>query len=362
MPRVATTPISRNRRLPTQGGRIPPSPPLNVRCPQPNCPWSFKTQTDLKRHHKSRHMSPEEREKQMYKCPMQGCTHKSLQKSNLETHYNAKHSGLKPHVCKQCTYCAADPSCLHRHMRAVHGYVSGTAPRKSKRRSAAPSPSPSITPALSQPIIPASSSPDYCSDYSEFAMSSWDGAVSPTDSAFSSFPVSSPSSTSSSDEPFAFYSTPPPAPTPPLSPLRSFLPHPPPPDAPLLASPTTWDWDAEFEAAFFPSPTPEKSLAVAVVASPPAMQHPGEGIDFFFNAPAVECSDNTATSAFLLPPAPFDFGVPKDDGLMFFPPPASFPLESSPFCVEDFGFDLDFAPVAVAFEGEWTGTGVVGPC
>lgn len=65
-------------------------------------------------------MSPAEKAKLMFKCPEHRCTHKTLQKSNLITHYNAKHSGVRPYICNECNYCAADPSCLYRHTLALH--------------------------------------------------------------------------------------------------------------------------------------------------------------------------------------------------------------------------------------------------
>ncbi|KAJ7893369.1 hypothetical protein B0H14DRAFT_3671857 [Mycena olivaceomarginata] len=125
-------------------------------------------------------MSSEEREKQTYKCPQPGCTHQSLQKSNLTTHFNAKHSGLKPHVCKKCTYCAADPACLYRHMVALHNYAPGT-----------------------EPALPSSPS----SDYSDLSTDTWTRSAAPSpSSATYSHPLSSPSHSSASpDELFSSY-------------------------------------------------------------------------------------------------------------------------------------------------------------
>ncbi|KAJ7093502.1 hypothetical protein C8R44DRAFT_890725 [Mycena epipterygia] len=97
----------------------PPFPPRHVRCPEPGCPWGYHRSNDLKRHSLA-HMSSEEKAAAMFVCKEPNCKHMTLQKSNMETHYNAKYSGLKPHICNQCAYCAADPSSLHHHKRAVH--------------------------------------------------------------------------------------------------------------------------------------------------------------------------------------------------------------------------------------------------
>ncbi|KAJ7847758.1 hypothetical protein B0H14DRAFT_3138454 [Mycena olivaceomarginata] len=315
MPRVATTSTSRSQKL--ADGKVPPSPPLRVRCPESSCPWSFRTQTDLRRH-MPRHMSAEEREKQMYKCPHPGCTHQSLQKSNLQTHFNSKHSGLKPHVCKKCTYCASDPSSLHRHMVAIHKYVSGTTPRK--RRSIAPS---SSIPAFGEPILPVSPS----SDYSDYTSDAWSAGASPSpsSSAYSHFSPSPPSSSSSDEELFAFISSPPSLPTSPTG-------------------PNGWMWDAHFEEAFFP--TCEKSSVVEFTPSPePALQYPAQGIDF------LAAGHDAAT--FL--PTCFDIEQQQEplfgDSLLFFQPPpaASYELETFSSC----GFKDVVSPNA--FVGEWNG-------
>ncbi|KAJ6516623.1 hypothetical protein C8R47DRAFT_1313038 [Mycena vitilis] len=136
MPRVATF-ASRSHKLngPTYG-RTPPSPQLKVLCPEPGCAWSFRSPGDLERH-LPQHMSPSEREKLMYRCTAPRCTFKSLQKSNLTTHFVAKHTEAKPHACPNCSFRTADPGCLNRHRRARHNYVSGAAPRKSKTQTAA---------------------------------------------------------------------------------------------------------------------------------------------------------------------------------------------------------------------------------
>ncbi|KAF8161942.1 hypothetical protein K438DRAFT_1985461 [Mycena galopus ATCC 62051] len=327
MPRVATNSTSRSHKL-AEGGKTPPSPPLRLRCPQDDCPWSFRTQTDLRRH-LPRHMSPEEREKQMYKCPQPGCSHKSLQKSNLETHYVSKHTGIKPHVCKECTYCASDPSCLHRHMRAVHAYVSGTAPRKKRSDEYS-----TVVSAVAEPTTPASSG----SDYSESIADSWSGASSPSSSTYPPF---SPASGTFSDEEFAsgngiLY---PNFPSSSSSSTDFFLP----------ASPTgssEWMWDEGFEAALFPLCDKSSVANIILETRPtaaPVIQYPAEGINFFavgldttvFSGDVHQqplCDE----SHLLALPALYD--------------PASYALETFASC----GFQEGMG-IPSAFVGEWDG-------
>ncbi|KAJ7830350.1 hypothetical protein B0H14DRAFT_3715691 [Mycena olivaceomarginata] len=315
MSRVATTSTSRSHKL--ADDKMPPSPPRRVRCPESSCPWSFKNQTDLSRH-MPRHMSPEEREKQMYKCPQPGCTHRSLQKSNLQTHYNAKHSDLKPHVCKKCAYCAADPSCLHRHMVAVHQYIPGTTPRKC--RSAA-----SLIPAADVSTVPVSTS----SDYSDYTFDSW--STGKASSSSPSFPYShfSSSSSSSDEDVFAFLPSP--------SPSTDFS---------LPASPNSWIWDAHFEEAFFPTLTCETSPIIELTPSleQVVIHYPAEGIDFF----TVRCDNSFHIEQHRQPLF--------DDSLVFFLPP---PIASMAYGLETFSScgleDVIVSPAPAVFVSEWNG-------
>ncbi|KAF7345280.1 Transcriptional repressor CTCF-like [Mycena sanguinolenta] len=282
MPRVATTLTSRSHE-PTHVGKSTSQPATEASIPQNGCPWSFRTKTDLRRH-LPRHMAPEEREKQygffsallslstncrrMYKCSHPGCTHKSLQKSNVDTHFISKHTGLKPHVCKHCPYSTSDPACLHRHMRSIHAYVSGTAPHRRKSNAA------SAIPGRSIPTSPGPSS-----DYSDLSSA----APSPFSFEYpnsSPSPMASPSNSSPSlEEPFPYnassvpdvlygaHASAPPAPS----------------DYSLSTSPTTsadWMWDQTFEAALF-SHDDAKNFATSTSGECPlAMQFPAEGIDF----------------------------------------------------------------------------------
>ncbi|KAJ7358155.1 hypothetical protein DFH08DRAFT_953343 [Mycena albidolilacea] len=183
--------------------------------------------------------------------------------------------------------------CLHRHMVAVHEYVSGTAPHK--RRSAA---RPSSLPAVDEPNLPVSPSSDY-SDYTTDCWSTEGASPSPSSSTYSHFSLSPTSSSSCSDED-----------------LFAFIPSPPPTDFSLPASPTSsngWMWDAHFEAAFFP-PTCEKSPIIECTPSPGlALQYPAQGMDFFaigcdtFRLPSTAssssnlCSTTRWCSSHLLP-------------------------------------------------------------
>ncbi|KAJ7708116.1 hypothetical protein B0H17DRAFT_1124895 [Mycena rosella] len=277
MPRVATTSTSRSHRLPT-GGKTPPCPPLDIHCPVDGCLWTFARQGCLNRHmHK--HKSPEEREKLMIHCAEPGCTHKTLQKSNMNTHYIAKHTGLKPHMCDKCSYCAADPSCLHRHVLAIHPLL--TSPdadcdeseqlSKTKGRSRKPKRVSATLP--SQHASPVACSPS--SDYYDASRNVWT-TPSPASSIESlpyslAYPSSPPDDATSSA-----WNTPSPA-----SPIESlaYL-HSPSSDHfasyPPAASPDAmlYLWDAEFEAACaaMVAPTP---------APGPATQYPAQHIDPF---------------------------------------------------------------------------------
>ncbi|KAJ7475046.1 hypothetical protein FB451DRAFT_1174448 [Mycena latifolia] len=155
MPRGARTPASRSHNMPT-GGKAPPFPPLPNRCPEAGCPWSFARKGCLKRHSR-KHMSSEEREEHMIHCAEPGCTHKTLQRSNMNTHYIAKHTGLKPHIRTECTYCAADPSCLYRHILALHpgSEREMNVPRSRKAKQSVPSATfPELASPAASPLYP----------------------------------------------------------------------------------------------------------------------------------------------------------------------------------------------------------------
>jgi hypothetical protein len=89
-------------------------------------------------------------------CPISGCGHRTLQKSNLQTHI-ARHTGeLKK--CPDCTFANADPSQITEHRKEVHGHR--PKPRRyfgrtASRRSAA-APYPSVRYLTPEVEIPAS--------------------------------------------------------------------------------------------------------------------------------------------------------------------------------------------------------------
>ncbi|KAK7053738.1 transcriptional repressor CTCF-like protein [Favolaschia claudopus] len=72
-----------------------------------------------------RHMLTHAKNKEdlMYGCPFPECGHKTLQKSNLETHIRI-HTNIRPLECpailpdgSRCTFTTSDPSSLHRHKK-----------------------------------------------------------------------------------------------------------------------------------------------------------------------------------------------------------------------------------------------------
>ncbi|KAJ7741157.1 hypothetical protein DFH07DRAFT_59043 [Mycena maculata] len=315
MPRVATN-SSRSHTSPASG-KTPPCPPLRFPCPEQGCPWSYDRQSDLKRH-SVRHMSPEEKSRRMYACPEIGCTHKALQKSNLATHYNAKHSGLKPHICTKCSYCAADPSCLHKHMRTIHGYVSGTQPRK--KRSAAVS---ELFDTISSPFAVAVSS----SGSPGSSGSRWTASPSPA-ASFDSLPspLSPAPSVCSSDDCYSFPTTP--------DAHAIFYPYMPSPasstDSSMPPSSTVsddWMWDPSFEAACQAMGDWCASVPPTALPAAPAMFYPAENMGSF----ASGCG-------------------PSD----FFP--ASFDITSDPFAFPSVMYDISANSCSYlsALEGQWT--------
>ncbi|KAJ7478398.1 hypothetical protein FB451DRAFT_1452907 [Mycena latifolia] len=174
-----------------KSGKKPPSPPLRFRCPKDTCAWSYPRQSDLTRHSLT-HMTPEEQEEHMFVCSYPGCSHRTLQRSNMNTHFRI-HTGEKPQLCPDCVYSTGDPASLTQHRKKMHDYIPGEdAPRARKRaRVAAPS--------FDYPYPPSSdSSSSPGSTYSELSLQS-----RASSSSVDSFP-------SSPDYPVA-YAAPPPA-------------------------------------------------------------------------------------------------------------------------------------------------------
>ncbi|CAK5261892.1 unnamed protein product [Mycena citricolor] len=156
MPRVATTSIiSRARTSPVNGGGV------DHQCTE--CIKSFRRPSDLERHFIAKHLPAQERDKYMKYCTFPGCSHKSLQKSNLETHYISQHTQTKPYKCSlaTCDKEYADPSALsrHKHKHIAAGEMAGSSfssfsPRSgvSSSSSASSSPSPSSLPQTPEPV------------------------------------------------------------------------------------------------------------------------------------------------------------------------------------------------------------------
>ncbi|KAJ7150524.1 hypothetical protein C8R43DRAFT_1191804 [Mycena crocata] len=300
MPRAPTSHASRSRKT-TTAGKAPPSPPLRHCCTK--CEWSFPRKSDLARHSSSAHMSPEQQLALMHSCPIDGCSYKALQKSNLITHFNAKHSGLKPHTCSKCVYRAADPSCLNKHMRSIHGERAGTQKRKAKSEGLSAAFQQTLESTLSAYPVAARS----YTDYPEQSTSSWTPCPAPLYS-FDSSP--SPASCSSSmfaedqfatlppvatlDEPFLFYGF---SPSPSTSSESSTSTSP-----PLM-------WDAEFDNACHAMSAASGCVSPAQLHAP--MLHlPAEGAPLLYNG--AEFSDiafalESVFNAPLLSPVPDNF-------------------------------------------------------
>ncbi|KAJ7684323.1 hypothetical protein DFH06DRAFT_1462677 [Mycena polygramma] len=90
------------------------------------CGVSLRRTTDLPRHML---IHSKDKESLMFRCPMDGCGHSTLQKSNLATHIRT-HTRAKPHKCPEfypnnvkCNFSTADPSSLYRHRKRKHGYA-----------------------------------------------------------------------------------------------------------------------------------------------------------------------------------------------------------------------------------------------
>ncbi|KAJ7043273.1 hypothetical protein C8F04DRAFT_1074307 [Mycena alexandri] len=96
------------------------------------CGASMRRVADLPRHML---LHAKNKAEFMFTCPVAGCTHQTLQRSNLDTHIRT-HTRAKPHKCpeylsngQKCLFATADPSSLHRHRKRKHGYQPRAATR-----------------------------------------------------------------------------------------------------------------------------------------------------------------------------------------------------------------------------------------
>ncbi|KAF7317263.1 hypothetical protein HMN09_00461400 [Mycena chlorophos] len=115
------------------GGKPLPEHPLYFKCK--DCAYSANRQTELERH-SIQHMSDEERDKRMFHCTFAGCTHKTLQQSNLKSHIRAKHTNEKPFACEVsgCEYRSADQPGLVHHRASKHAELYPTVPKQGRKR------------------------------------------------------------------------------------------------------------------------------------------------------------------------------------------------------------------------------------
>ncbi|KAJ7236725.1 hypothetical protein B0H12DRAFT_124002 [Mycena haematopus] len=95
-----------------------------------HCGVTVKRPTDLPRHLL---LHAANKEEFMYTCPIDGCSHQTLQRSNLNTHIRT-HTRTRPYECpeysakgQKCLFTTADPSSLHRHRKRKHGYKARSA-------------------------------------------------------------------------------------------------------------------------------------------------------------------------------------------------------------------------------------------
>ncbi|KAJ7342606.1 hypothetical protein DFH08DRAFT_874603 [Mycena albidolilacea] len=103
----------------------PPKPDQdpNRRATCTTCGLTVKRPSDLPRHML---LHAKNKEDFMFQCPFPECGHKTLQKSNLETHIRI-HTNARPLQCPvifsdglRCNFTSSDPSSLHRHKKRKH--------------------------------------------------------------------------------------------------------------------------------------------------------------------------------------------------------------------------------------------------
>ncbi|KAJ7015770.1 hypothetical protein C8F04DRAFT_1171744, partial [Mycena alexandri] len=95
----------------------------NRRATCTTCGATMKRPSDLPRHTL---LHAKNKEEYMFQCPFPECGHKTLQRSNLETHIRI-HTNARPLQCtvilsdgSRCDFATSDPSSLHRHKKRKH--------------------------------------------------------------------------------------------------------------------------------------------------------------------------------------------------------------------------------------------------
>ncbi|KAI5122194.1 hypothetical protein M0805_002683 [Coniferiporia weirii] len=159
------------------------------------CGKSFSRKCDLNRHALTHNPNATR-----HHCAFPGCEYSTLQKSNVKTHYIARHLKQKQFQCNfGCDKAYADAAALIRHEKNIHGHF-----RKGNKPSAATS-APKESVKLEQPNLTAPTSlgdafwmmpstPSLCDSSSL--------ASSPTSSFFPSTPSTASMSIASSPTPF----------------------------------------------------------------------------------------------------------------------------------------------------------------
>ncbi|KAH9989397.1 hypothetical protein BJV74DRAFT_885213 [Russula compacta] len=85
----------------------------------PDCGVTLSRQADMNRHRRTRHSNGTEIK---HACPWPGCQYKTLQKGNLKTHLNARHSDRRQYPCPDCDHRFTDAAARIRHRKKTHGY------------------------------------------------------------------------------------------------------------------------------------------------------------------------------------------------------------------------------------------------
>ncbi|KAJ7166038.1 hypothetical protein C8R46DRAFT_1275567 [Mycena filopes] len=105
-----------------------PEPDATRRATCTTCGATMKRPSDLPRHTL---LHAKNKEDFMFQCPFPECGHKTLQRSNLETHIRI-HTNARPLQCtvmlpdgSRCDFATSDPSSLHRHKKRHGGEEGG---------------------------------------------------------------------------------------------------------------------------------------------------------------------------------------------------------------------------------------------